>query len=312
MEAGAENMEKVIITGATGFVGRRLLKTMLDQDIEVMALVREPEALASVESKNLEVREWHAGDALDSGVFEGWDSMVHMAAYLPANYSDPSEAGRCLEINALATLELLRQSAEAGLSKFVYVSSGNIYRPGEDRVSEDFGTYPSWRAPYYLSSKLVGEIFSDHFGQSGAIESTIVLRPSAIYGPGMGDGGVVPLFAKRLLDGEPIELSDGGRHQVDLVYVDDVVQAIDKALNTEVSGQFNVGSGERHTILELAEGLLAASGAARELMTVHPTEDGDYQPGFSGLDVSRAKQLLGYQPTTLRDGLQIYIEYLQT
>lgn len=305
-------MNRLVLTGATGFLGERVLHLMLDEGREVDAWVRSPEKLDGLDDPNLDVVPWEAGDDVpDQGRLRDADALVHLAAYLPPSYSETEHAAQCFRVNAMGTLKLLEQAAEAGVPKFIYISSGNVYRPDRDTAAEAAPTYPSWRAPFYLTSKLSGEIFVDYFRGQNAFESAIVLRPSAIYGPGM-DSGVIKLFARRLVDGAPIEVHDGGRHRVDPVYVDDVVQAVDLSLSHSGSGQFNVGSGRAHSMLELAESLVSICEVSPDLMTVHPSDDpGESPQGFPALDITRAREQLGYSPRSFEQGLRALVDALR-
>ena len=305
-------MQKLAITGATGFVGRHVLRAALESGHSVSAWVRSVEKLADFEDPNLEIIQWQADEHLEGKhQLDGVDAVIHLAAFLPPSYSAPEHAEQCFRVNTMGTLKLLESSQKAGVSKFIYISSGNIYRPGMAAATEDAPTYPSWRAPYYLTSKLAAGVAVDHFRQQNAFDSTIILRPSAIYGPGMSSG-VIPYFAQRLLKGKAIEVSDGGRHEVDFVYVYDVVQAIEKSLSCESSDCFNVGSGRRHSILELARTLSDICDASEEQISVVPAANTDTPPkGFSGLDITHIRDTLGYEPTDFSVGLRQFVDHLR-
>lgn len=308
-------MPQLAITGCTGFVGRRLLRAALDRGHRVQAWELFPEKLEHIDSPNLQVVPWDARKGVEqSARLAECDAMIHLAAYIPSDYDRPENAPNCFGINTLATLELLEACAQVGVDRFVYTSSGNVYRPGGtsgNLADEEAPKYPSERAPYYLASKLSAEIFVDHFRQSGQIPSTAMLRPSGIYGPGMR-GGVVDIFARRLVDGEPIQVADGGRHGVDLVWVDDVADAMLAAAETDADGPFNVGSGRRCTVRELAESLQSICDAPDELVEIKPADgDADDTSGFAALDITRARRALGYEPTPLDEGLRQLVAYLR-
>ena len=128
-------------------------------------------------------------------------------------------ARACLEANALGTLTLLQQAAAQGVGHATVVSSGNVYRFDDDApVVETAPTYPSERAAFYLGSKLLAEVWARHVASTTSLRVAVV-RPSAIYGPGMR-GGVVRVFVDRLRGGEPVQVQEGGAFASDLVYVD--------------------------------------------------------------------------------------------
>lgn len=310
------NRSLCVVTGATGFIGKHLVRALLGAGHSVRALVREPAALneitesaESAESahERLSVVPWTIAEARDrTEVFDGAQLLFHLAAYLPPSYHDPDFASECFRVNTHGTLDLLRAAADSQLSRIIHFSSGNIYSPVRGLVTENASAYPSVRAPYYLSSKLSGEIFADHMRRSHEL-SVSILRLSAVYGPGMGNSGLIPTFAGRLAAGAPIEVHDGGRYTVDLVHVEDVVSAALLAAKARDDGIFNVGSGVVSTILEVARTMLELFGAQPTAMNVGPVRDGDPPLGFAGLDTGRAGSLLGYAPRSLRAGLRDYL-----
>lgn len=296
-------MKALAVTGATGFVGKRLVPEALARGWTVRALVRDPSGVAAADG--LTALPWDAARPEDAARhLAGVDVLCHLAAFIPADTADPTAAERCFAVNALGTLGLLRAAAEAGVPRLVHLSTGNAYAPAPGPVGEQHPLYPSRRAPYYLASKLAGEIFADHWSRSGRLPACI-LRVASVYGPGMA-GGVVKLFADRLRAGRPITLQDSGRYGVDLVAVEDVVEAILAAALAGATGPFNIGSGVRTTTRRLSELLLELTGADPRLVTVLPASRAPDE-GFAALDISRARAELGYRPTELREGLARYL-----
>lgn len=287
-------MRRVAVTGASGFVGRRLLAALTDHDVATNVLGRsEPTDPAT------RFTCWQAPEPVPPEAFDDVHAVVHLAAHVPRRMDDPDEAVACLEVNALGTLAVTRAAVQAGCKHVIVVSTGNLYRPGP-AACEDDAVFPDHRATYYLASKLVGELWARYEGRRAAIPIT-VLRPSAIYGPGM-TGGVVRTFVDRLRHREPLVLHDGGRFRSDLVFVDDVVRAILRALDVRPSGTLNVGSGSATSVADLAAALVELMGADPELIRVEPAQDGA-PGGFAPLDVTRATRELGLVPTPLNVGL---------
>lgn len=303
---------RVAITGATGFIGQRLARALRERGHSVRALVRDRSKATTLTALagcafaevNLDATTLSA-DALGSAV-EGIDALCHCAAYIPSDLRDPHAAARCLQVNALAPLALAEACAAQRTPRMLHFSSANVYTPSASPVAEDSPTYPSSRATYYLASKLCGELYVDHTRRRGALSATI-LRVSSVYGPGM-KGGVVSLFAERLARGERVSVSDGGRYQTDLVYVDDVVAAAVAALErSSVSGIVNVGSGSATSLWTLAHTLATLTGRGADAIDVEPPSLSPVDPGFAPLDVSRARALLGYAPRSIEDGLRAFV-----
>jgi UDP-glucose 4-epimerase len=284
----------IAITGGTGFVGGRVVAALLARGNAVRAFARDPSRVAP----GAEAVAWEAATAPALG---GVSAVVSCAAFVPDRYDDPSAAADCVAVNALAPLRVALAAAEAG-ARVVHVSTGNVYRPQDRPVHEDDPVDPVGRASTYLGAKALGDLWVR------GVPDTAVLRPSAIYGPGMGRG-VVRTFVERLTNGDPIRVANGGRHRADFVWVGDVVAAILAALDTSATGAFNVGSGTATSTRELAYAVAAALGRDRGHVVVEP-EVPDTLPSFSALDVSRARAELGFVPTPLAVGLDAWLAEL--
>jgi UDP-glucose 4-epimerase len=296
-------MKTLIITGATGFVGRHLAAAALNGGWAVRALVRQPERLPR--HRNLEAVVWEADKDAPPDALRGVDAIVHAAAFVPPDLSDPAFAEACMAVNAGGTLRLLQAAERAGAPRFVFFSSASCYAPSGIPVAEDAPLYPSARAPYYLCSKLAGEIYVAHRHKAGCL-STCSLRLSSVFGPGMSLREVVAIFARNLSAGQEIHLHGGGRQSSDFVHVEDVVQAALAAVTSTVEGALNIGGGQQVTIRELAAQMTDilggdAHGLIREGNGTAPPS------GYAGLNVGRAIRELGFRPLPLRDGLERYL-----
>jgi UDP-glucose 4-epimerase len=292
-------MKLLAITGATGFVGSYLTRAALDAGWKVRALVRDPARLPR--HPKLEGLAWDARDTPPPHALRNVDAVAHAAAVVPPDLSDPVHAEVCMMVNAGGTLRLLQAAELAGVGRLVYFSSANCYAPSAAPVSEDAPLYPSARAPYYLASKLAGEIYVAHW-QAVKRLSTCSLRVASVYGPGMPSRDVVALFTRRLRAGQEIQLHGGGRQGSDFVHVEDVAQAALASVASPVGGALNIGSGRQTTIRELAT-ILAdiVGGNAPALIR---DSDGEASPSpYAGLDITRAKGELGFRPRRLEDGL---------
>lgn len=140
---------RLVVTGATGFVGARVIDCALSRGYEVTALARDPERIATRKGSGLRVEQWTVGDPLPP--LGRSDAVLHLAAYIPADLSDPREAARCFEVNTNGALEVaMRLLSGIGLGK-----QFSLYTLHTKRLLEAMHTH-SGRQTIVDSSKLPG------------------------------------------------------------------------------------------------------------------------------------------------------------
>jgi UDP-glucose 4-epimerase len=289
-------MKTVAITGAGGFIGRRIARACLDAGWRVSALSRTPDRLPA----EFAPLRWDMEEGTFPAELNHLDAVIHGAAYRPDNLDDPSQAEACMRVNAGGTLKLLQAAQAAGVKRFVYLSAGNAYDSALSPIPETAQLFPARRATYYLASKLMGEIYVSHWDRTGKIPGCI-LRISSVYGPGMDKRGLVAATACKLAAGQPVRLRNGGTFSADMVLVDDVAQAAIAALDSPFRGAVNIGAGKAVAAHEIANLLAELVGADPALIRLEPPTAPD--TGFGALDITLARQALHFVPTPLRDGL---------
>jgi UDP-glucose 4-epimerase len=140
------------------------------------------------------------------------------------------------------------------------------------------------------------------------------IAPGNVYGPRQdphGEAGVVAIFSRALLAGRPTRVFGDGTDTRDYVFVDDVVDAFVKAAGEAGGGQrFNVGTGVE-TSVRLLHSVIAEAAGARDEPEFHPARLGELKR--SSLDISRAKQVLGWEPKVdLAEGVARTVEYFRS
>lgn len=296
-------MARIFLTGATGFIGRRLATVLRARGHSVTALVRSPGGLQRAKEHGLEpvLLERPDADSLERSLAGGYDAVFHLAAFIPPDQRDPSHAVRCLETNALLTLELLRASAKAGVGRFVYFMTGNAYAPASDEPAAEIEPLqPAAEAVFYLGSKILGEVYVEHFRECRQLH-TISLRLSSVYGPGMPATSVVMRFVENALAGRPLQVLKPP-HRADMVFVDDVVEAGLSALVGGPPGIYNVGSGTATTVAELARLVLEVF--KRDAPIEMSPQGSELHQGFRPLDISKIQSAWGWRPRSLQAGLE--------
>lgn len=300
---------RFLITGGAGFIGTALANCLVQQGHTVRVLddlsAGDPSRLSS------EVH-FTRGDIEDKPkvwrLLNKVDCVYHLAARVsvPESILYPREYNRTNVSGTVALMEALR---DAGIKRVVFASSGAIY--GEQTVAKVYeGLLPAPTSPYAVS-KLAAEGYVRTIGGVWNIE-TVSLRIFNAYGPGQSvpptHPPVIPQFVRQVLGDGSLIIHSSGQQIRDYVYVDDVVEALIAAATENVDRQIiNIGTGIGTSIIELVKVIERVTGKKAKTIA-NPSITG----GVSSLiaDVSRAKELLGYQPkTSLAEGLALLIEH---
>lgn len=277
---------RVLVTGASGFLGAQLVPALAQGGHEVFAAVRDA-SRAPTDGTPVVV---DLERALDGTELEPVDAIVHLAQ---ANVPIPEGARELFRVNTASTLELLDWGRRTGAERFVYASSGSVFGLGEGMVTEDTLRRSD---DLYAVTKEIAERLVDTYAPS--YRSTAILRPFAPYGPTQ-TGRLIPGLIQRVRDGVPVMLNEGGRPQMTPMYVDDAVRAFAAALDLEGRHVLNIAGDEAVSIRELAE--LIGETLGREPLF----ESSSNHVGDLVADNSRMREVLGFGPlVTLADGIR--------
>jgi len=298
---------RVLVTGAAGFIGATLYMYLVDKGYEVIGVdsFERPSRLLLpiLDGKSLKVIRLNVLDGEGLGKYmEGVDAVVHLAAYIEVDESNRDPL-KYINNNVLGTASVLEACREAGVKKFVYISSAAVYgEPVELPVSESHPTRPL--SPYGYS-KLLGEDLARMYSEIYGLD-VVVLRLFNVYGFGQSGeyAGVISKFIERVSVGKPpIIFGDGGQTR-DFIYVGDVCRAIELALNySDRFDVFNVASGRGITINELARLIIGEAGLDVEPLYAPPRK-GDIRHSYA--DVSHAAEKLGFKAEVgLVDGIRL-------
>ena len=293
---------RVLVTGGAGFIGSHTAAAFLAAGWRVVVL----DDLSSGRRDNVPAGARYArGDVRDTrdvrAAAEGCEVIVHLAAFTSVPESFERHA-HCFDVNVQGTLTVLEAAREAGVERVVLASSSAIYPDGAvEALDEDETPQPS--SPYGIS-KLEGEHLLEGFGRRGL--GWIALRYFNVYGPlqpaDSAYAGVVPVFVERAVTKQPLPIHGTGEQTRDFVSVVDVARANYLAATASVTGIFNVGSGRRTSVLELADAVQAAAGlrVGREFF---PARSGDAMSSLANIE--RAMRDLGWRAEVgLEEGLR--------
>lgn len=305
-----ENVEglRFLVTGGAGFIGSHIVNALLDYGARVAVL----DDLSNGRESNLPKEnpglELFSGDVRTFGLTSVGkvDGIFNEAARaLLPSFEDPLTD---VAVNAGGTAKVLEYARWCG-AKVVHASSGSVYgNPVHIPISEDHPVRPI--SPYGVS-KLASEYYCLMYKSEFGVDVT-VLRYFNVYGPRQTvseEMGVIPIFVKRALAGQPLRVFGDGRQTRDFLNVADVVRANLLAFKAKASGSImNIGGGGLEiSILELAKKVAGLCGSKSEVVYA-PPKPGDIRR--LAADSSRARNLIGYTPTvTIDEGLKSYIEY---
>lgn len=307
---------KYLVTGATGFVGKTLCDSLLNEDCEIVAPCRSPQLHAG--NKRLKFKQ--IAD-LDSSInwqpfLFGVDVVVHLAArvhVMTDNTVDPLTEYR--RVNVDGTLNLAHQAVKAGVKRFVYISTikvnGEETTPGQPFTADDD---PS-PFDHYAVSKYEAEIGLQKLAASKGME-VVVVRPPLVYGPGVKANFL--LMMRILKMGIPLPLGSV-KNARSLVSLDNLVDLIitctkhPKAAN-EI---FLVSDGEDLSTTTLLRRLASALGKSAYLVPIPVSilyfsarllgklDVSKRLLGWLQVDISKSKELLGWMPKqTIEAGLR--------
>ena len=302
-------MRRVLVTGGAGFIGSELVGQLTGQGAYVIVV----DNLVNGRQENLEelptssYRLWVA-DIRDeervAPLMQDVDILFHLAC-LGVRHSIHSPYENH-EVNATGTLKLLTLAREAGVKRFVYVSSSEVYGTAQwVPMAEEHPTMPM---TVYGASKLAGECYTRAFYRTYGYP-TVVVRPFNAYGPHChheGDSGeVIPKFLLRCMAGHPMVVFGDGTQTRDFTYVSDIARGITMAgLADDAVGQtINLGSGCEITINDLAHQVAEVVGRPDAVVTHDNPRPGDVLRLCA--DTTKARQLIGFEPrVTLAEGLK--------
>lgn len=305
---------KYLVTGAAGFIGSHIVETLLQEGHEVRAL----DNFATGHRHNIEPFlndiEFIEGDIRDTETCKRAcahvDYVSHQAALgsVPRSIEDPQTSH---DVNATGTLNMLVAARDAGVKSFVFAASSSAY--GDTPTLPKQEDMPPRPMSPYAITKGMGEqyckVFSDLYGLN-----TVALRYFNIFGPRQDPKGpyaaVIPKFIQLLQAGGTPTMNGDGEHTRDFTFVANAVQANLKACENaaRAKGQvMNIACGERISLNELYAIITEHMGISKPPI-FGPPRAGDVRDSLA--DISRAKELIGYEPTvTYQEGLRRTVEW---
>ena len=280
---------KLLVTGATGFLGSRLTLLLRERGNEVIATAR-PHGRPRSTDKEVAPLRIDAGDPAVRELVYGCDAVLHFAG-VPDPAGSRADPARAVRENAGTALNLLEACAEHG--------AGLIY-PSTVRAAQD----PPPDA-YAISKRLGEQVCRLHPARA------TVVRLTSVFGPGQiaweGATGAIAAFAARALEGEPILIYGDPARTRDFVFVDDLAGAFESIVAEDRWDQtLTLGSGVATPLIDAAELVREAAGTASGIETpggeLAPGENESYETGTR----------IAFEARPLTDAVKLYVDWLRS
>jgi len=305
---------RIVITGGAGFIGSNLA-TELSKEKESEVIIVDDLSTGRVSNlekinKNINLVRGSITDLqLLKGIFKDVDYVFHQAAIpsVPRSIKDPIASNNA---NVNGTLNVLVAAKDCNVKKVIYASSSSVYGDTPELPKRE-DMVPNPLSPYAVT-KLLGEYYCKVFNEVYGLK-TISLRYFNVYGPRQDPysdyAAVIPRFINRVLENKPPVIYGDGEQTRDFTFVKDVVRANIQAMKSDANGVYNIASGNRISINELANVIMKLMG--RNLKPIHEApREGDIRHSLG--DISSAKKTLSYEPQySVEEGLRRTIKWFR-
>lgn len=300
---------RIVMLGATGFVGKNVLPLLVEAGIEVYAVTRElPEASSNVRNGVHWVR---TPSLLDGSSFPHFDAIISVAGV-----GNPSS----FEINPTAALAAEKSIADLvadltvrfKIGRTIYLSTagaayGDGWRNGERIVFNETDLCSPISA--YGKAKLSAEQrLMAHLNDAMLLSSVAIIRATNIYGHYYTKGGrqgLVNALVEQARQREPITIYGDGQIYRDYLYSGDLADALIKSIQSDAAGIFNIGAGLTHSILEVVSEVEKVAGRKFERKFL-PSRGFDAK--YAAVSIEKARTLLGWTPTVeLTRGIELLL-----
>lgn len=282
---GVNSNKRILVTGSSGFIGRRLVQKLKEKGFMVEEFDR------------------HLGDITSYNFnFESLYHVVHLASmiFVPASWERPSAF---YQTNVMGTINVLELCRKMNCS-LTYISSYVYGTPQYLPVDENHPLHP---ASPYNHSKLLAEDACKYYSSTFDFPVTI-FRPVNIFGPNQNIEFLIPKIIKQVFDpaAENIEVMDL-RPKRDYLFIDDLISAIIKSFDQKNFDIYNIGSGFSVSVEEIIKMILSASEIKKSYKAANIERKNETWDVF--VDISKAKNKLEWSPQTeFKIGIQICID----
>lgn len=311
---------KILVCGATGFIGRNIAEYFAQKDnCEVYGTYLKSEPLNNPGIRMIKADLTDKGDV--GGVVKGMDIIIQAAATTSGAKDIVTKPYYHVTDNALMNSLLFRAAHEHGISHLIFFSCTVMYQPGETPVKEEDFDANKEIFPNYFGvgwTKVYIEKMCEFYSRIGSTKYTAI-RHSNIYGPydkfDLEKSHVFGATMTKVMtaeDGGEIVVWGTGEEERDLLYVSDLVDFVERAIEKQTSGfeLVNAGYGSAISISDLVKEIIACSG--KDIGIKYDTSQPTI-PTKLCLDTTRANNLFGWSPAiSLAEGIRKTIDWYRT
>ena len=281
-------MKQVLITGSSGFIGRKLTEKLRQKNIEVSEFSRK-------NNRDVTKKE-------DLAALPKTDTVFHLAAV--SGYKDCDEnTNPAYEVNVNGTVNVLEYCRRVG-AKLIFPSTYVYDQPYDEVKTETSACKPT---THYSFTKFLGEELCCFYTRVLKVNS-LILRTGNVYGFGQEDKYLVPLIFNHILNNQALTLTKPEIER-SFIYIDDLVEAYIRLAEaqTEPGEVFNVGPEKPTTLQELIETIGRVS--AKTPLVSYEGKERPKEVSLNRVDISKMKNKLNWQPEiSLEAGLKLYLE----
>jgi len=326
-------MSNLLVTGATGFVGKQLALRLAGSGHKVHAMYRSEAKIGELEHPNIRLFKGTLTDlASIDNAMKGCDQVYHLAAFAAVWTRKPEEI---YEQNVQGTTNILESALKHGVKRVVHTSTAGVFGPSGEKPNSEDNPIAETHFVHYDRSKARAEQIINNYVRDGM--DVIIVNPTRVYGPGkLGDSNGVTRMIRDYIKGKWHIIPGNGQSVGNYVYIDDVVEghilAMEKGRTGEryLLGASDLSFNEFFNILKEVTGshyflikiplfigisiaaiMLTIAKLTGRMPLITPRLLKRYSHNWA-VSSEKARSELGYDPVDFREGLRRTVEWLQT
>lgn len=300
---------RILVLGGTGFIGSHVVQGLLDDGHYVKVIDR---TLKYRHPNYPQQIEYIQADYADSFVMlealAGIDLVIHLVSSTVPGTSNLDPVAD-IQTNLVNSVKLLTAMNQADVKRIVYFSSGGtVYgNPEKTPISEDAATHPI--SSYGITKLAIENYLYMHQELYGL--KPVILRISNPYGPRqghLGSQGVIGTFLTQIIHDQAIKIWGDGSVIRDYIYIEDVVSACTSVINSEITGVFNIASGNEYSLLDIVHEIEKCTDKRADIVF---EEKRGFDVKKVVLDTTLAEVKLNWTPKySLKEGIKLHHEWI--